>query len=123
MKHRKRIYYTDTQKALMWDCWQHSKSLNQIAPMFDRHHSAVRKTLAEHGGIRPPVRQESPRMFSLAEREEISRRLAVERSIRMIAALIGRATSTISREIGRNEGLEGYRTGQAGEAGTGHGAL
>lgn len=39
MKRRKRIYYTDTQKALMWDRWQQGESLHQIASLFERHHS------------------------------------------------------------------------------------
>lgn len=30
MKQRPRIYYTDTQKALMWDRWQKRESLQQI---------------------------------------------------------------------------------------------
>lgn len=55
MKRRKRIYYTDTQKALMRDRWQQGESLHQIASLFDRHHSSVRNILAEHGGIRPPI--------------------------------------------------------------------
>ena len=116
MKRRKRIYYTDTQKALMWDRWEQGESLHQIASLFDRHHSSVRNILAGHGGIRPPVRQRSPRVLSLAEREEISRGLAAGRSIRTIAVLLGRAPSTVSREIGRNEGAEGYRASQADQA-------
>lgn len=91
MKHRKRFYYTDTQKALMWDRWQQGESLHQIASLFDRHHSSVRNILAEHGGIRPPVRRRSPRVLSLAEREEISRGLAAGWSIRAIATSLGRA--------------------------------
>ena len=90
MKRRKRIYYTDTQKALMWDRWQQGESLHQIASLFDRHHSSVRNILAEHGSIRPPPRRRSARVLSLAEREEISRGLAAGRSIRAIAALLGR---------------------------------
>ena len=31
MKRRKRIYYTDSQKALMWDRWQRGESLHRIA--------------------------------------------------------------------------------------------
>ena len=87
--------------------------LRQIASLFDRHHSSVRAILAEHGGIRPPTRRRLARLLSLAEREEISRGLAAGRSIRTIAALLGRAPSTISREIGRNDGPEGYRASQA----------
>jgi hypothetical protein len=28
MKYRSRIYYSDTQKALMWDRWQKGESLH-----------------------------------------------------------------------------------------------
>ena len=31
MKYRQRIYYTETQKALMWDRWQKGESLGSIA--------------------------------------------------------------------------------------------
>jgi len=41
MKRRPRIYYTETDKALMWDRWQKGESLNSIARHFDRHHSAI----------------------------------------------------------------------------------
>ena len=53
MKHRPRICYTETDKALMWDRWQKGESLHSIARLFDRHHSSVRGILAETGGIRP----------------------------------------------------------------------
>ena len=90
--------------------------MHQIAPLFDRHHSSVRDILAEHGGIRPPVRRRSSMALSLAEREETSHGLAAGTSIRAIATSLGRAPSTISREIGRNEGREGYRASQADHA-------
>lgn len=38
MNQRLRIYYTKTQKALMWDRWQKVGSLHQTARLFDRHH-------------------------------------------------------------------------------------
>ena len=41
MKQRPRIYYTETDKVLMWDRWQKGESLNAIARLFDRHHSAI----------------------------------------------------------------------------------
>lgn len=68
MKRRKRIHYTDPQKALMRDHWQQGDPLHQIAFLFDRHRCSVRNMLAEHGGIRPSMRRRSPRMLSLAER-------------------------------------------------------
>ena len=86
MKYRTRIYYTDSQKGLMWDRWQRGESLHQIAALFDRWHTSVRRILAESGGIRPPQRRRSSRVLSLAEREEISRGMAAGKSMRMIAA-------------------------------------
>lgn len=116
MKYRKRIYYTDSQKGLMWDRWQRGESLHQIAALFDRRHTSVRRILAESGGIRPPQRRRSARVLSLAEREEISRGMVAGKSMRAIAASLGRAPSTVSRELGRNEGRQGYRAGQADQA-------
>lgn len=54
MKRRPRIYYTDSQKALMWECWRQGDSLQKIAQLFDRNHSSVMRILAETGGIRQP---------------------------------------------------------------------
>jgi IS30 family transposase len=116
MKNRKRIHYTDSQKAVMWDRWQQGEPLHRIAALFDRPASSVRGILMQHGGIRPPPKRRSPRALSLAEREEISRGLAAGWSIRSIATSLGRAPSTVSREINRNEGLEGYRANQADQA-------
>jgi len=116
MKYRTRTYYTEKQKVLMWDRWQKGDSLQQIAQLFDRNHSSVQRILAETGGIRPPQRRRSRLALTLAEREEISRAMVKGQSIRAIAMLLGRAPSTISREIMRNGGQDGYRASQADEA-------
>jgi IS30 family transposase len=89
MKYRTRTYYTDAQKALMWERWKTGESLQQIAQLFDRNHSSVNRILAETGGIRPPRRCRSPRALSLAEREEISRSVVAGQSIRSIASSLG----------------------------------
>ena len=57
MKQRPRIYYTESQKKLMWDHWQKGDSLQHIAQLFDRNHSSIQRILAETGGIRPAVRR------------------------------------------------------------------
>jgi IS30 family transposase len=116
MKYRTRTYYTEEQKALMWDRWQKGESLESIAQLFDRHHSSVQRILAETGGIRPAPRRRSSRSLTLAEREEISRGLASYRSLRAIALQLGRAPSTISREVNRNGGVKQYRASQADQA-------
>lgn len=47
--------------------------------------------------------------LSVEEREVISRELCCEQSARSIGKLLGRHHLTISREIGRNGGLDDYR--------------
>jgi DNA-binding CsgD family transcriptional regulator len=116
MKQRPRIYYTETQKALMWDRWQKGDSLQQIAQLFDRNHPSIQRILAQSGGIRPAQRHRSRLSLTLAEREEISRAVVAGQSIRSIATSLGRAPSTISREIKRNGGQECYRASQADQA-------
>lgn len=116
MKQRTRIYYTESQKALMWDRWKKGESLHQIAQLFDRHHSSIQRILAETGGIRPVKRSRSKFALTLAEREEISRAVVAGYSIRSIATSLRRAPSTISREFKRNGGRQSYRANQAEQA-------
>ncbi len=116
MRYRKRTYYTEEQKALMWDRWQKGDSIREIAQLFDRNHSSVQGIFARYGGMRPPARRRSARSLTLAEREEISRGIASRRSLRSIALRLGRAPSTVSREIQRNGGRHGYRASRADEA-------
>ena len=113
MKYRTRIYYTEEQKALMWERWQKGDSLHSIALLFDRGHSSITRILAETGGIRPPKRIRPSIALTLPEREEISRGLATDQSLRTIAFQLNRSPSTISREINRNGGYACYRAAQA----------
>jgi transposase, IS30 family len=53
--------------------------------------------------------QQSYRRLSDTEREEISRCIEAERSCADIARLLGRHTSTITREVAHNCGKTGYR--------------
>lgn len=116
MKQRTRIYYTESQKALMWERWRKGESLQQIAQLFDRNHSSIEGILARSGGISPAPRHRSGVALTLTEREEISRALASGHSIRSIAVLLDRAPSTISREIQRNGGQGCYRASHADQA-------
>ncbi|WP_425502575.1 hypothetical protein [Pseudomonas izuensis] len=43
MKQRPRIYYTESQKKLMWDHWQKGDSLQQTAQLFERNHSSIQR--------------------------------------------------------------------------------
>ncbi len=113
MKQRPRIYYTETDKALMWDRWQKGESLNAIARLFGRGHSSIQGVLAQTGGIRPRRRRRSRWTLALSEREEISRGVVAGQSVRAIALSLGRAPSTVSREINRNGGRRRYRANKA----------
>ena len=109
MSYRTRIYYTAEQKALMWDRWKKGDTLHDIARLFDRGHSSIQGILQETGGFRPRTRKRSSLSLTLAEREVISRGLAMELSMRTIATQLGRSPSTVSREIKRNGSYADYR--------------
>jgi IS30 family transposase len=116
MKYRSRIYYSDTQKRAMWDRWVRGESLKSIGRYFDRGSSSIYNVLSRTGGIRPPERKRSRLALSRSEREEISRGLASNVSLRAIALQLQRAPSTISREVKRNGGLDQYRASAAEQA-------
>ena len=107
MKQRPRIYYTESQRALMWERWQKGESLQHIAQLFDRNHSSIQRILAETGGIRPAARRRSRWALTLAEREEISRAVVAGHSMRSIQRnsaerplrSVGRSSATVARNV------------------------
>ena len=101
--------FTAAESAQIWDRWQRGEALKLIGRAFGRHSSAIFAHLKPTGGIRPAPRRRAARVLSLAEREELSRGLARGASLRSIAADLGRAASTLSRELRRNGGRDLYR--------------
>jgi IS30 family transposase len=89
--------------------------MSSIGRLFDRDSSSIYPLLSRTGGIRTPVRKRSRLALTLSEREEISRGIVAKRSIRSMAALLGRSASTVSREVHRNGGYDQYRAAVAGE--------
>jgi len=116
MKYRRRIYYSAAQRAEIWDRWQRGESMSSIGRVFDRQSSSVFSVISPTGGIRPPERRRHRQALSLDEREEISRGLSSDRSLRSIARQLGRAASTISREVRRNGGRTAYRAAASDQA-------
>jgi len=100
----------------MWDRWKKGDSMHTIARLFDRGHGSIQRILKETGGIRPPPRGRSKLSLTLAEREEISRGVVAGHSLRSIAETLGRAPSTVCREVNRNGGRQHYRANQADQA-------
>ena len=102
-------------KAELWERWRRGESLKAIGRAFGKPSSSIYFQVAPHGGIRPAPRRRSRLALTLSEREEILRGIAGARSMRSIARLLGRAPSTVSREIKRNGGYDRYRAAAADE--------
>ncbi len=116
MKYRRRIFFTDKQKSEIWDRWQRGESMSSIGRRFERASSSIYPLLERTGGIRPPERRRSRLALTLVDREEISRGLSANQSLRSIARSLNRAASTISREVQRNGGIKHYRAALSDEA-------
>src|SRR6266699_469650 len=107
--------FTAAEKTELWDRWQRGESLKAIGRAFGKPSSSIYFQVSPHGGIRPPPRRRSRLALTLAEREEISRGIATDRSARSMARLLGHSASTVSREISRNGGYHRYRAALADE--------
>ena len=73
----------------------------------------VQQVVARYGGVASRMRPRPAIRLAAAEREELSRGLLARRSLRQIAAQLGRAPSTIAREVRANGGRCHYRAWQA----------
>jgi IS30 family transposase len=105
--------FTAAEKTEPWERWQRGESLKAIGRAFGNPSSSIYYQVAPHGGIRPAPRRRSQLALTLSEREEISRGIAIHRSARSMAGLLGRSPSTVSREISWNGGYDGYRAALA----------
>jgi IS30 family transposase len=101
------------QRADMWNRWKAGQSLHAIGRVLGKDHRVIRFLLARHGGIAPAARHRSQRVLTLAEREDISRGIASGCSMRFMAQRLGRACSTVSREVARHGWRAQYRASEA----------
>ena len=115
MVRRFRRGFTTAEKTEMWDRWQRGESLSSIGRAFGKESSSVYFQISPYGGVRPASRRRSRLALTLLERETISRGLVARQSARSMARQLGRSPSTVSREIKRNGGCDGYRAAQADE--------
>ena len=105
--------YTVGERRELWERWKRGESVSDIGRALDRAPSSIHGAIRVYGGVPPRERRRSRLVLSAAEREEISRGVAAGESARRIAVRLGRASSTIARELGRNGGRRGYRAADA----------
>jgi len=101
--------FSEAERAGIWDSIERGESLRVIGRRMGRAHGSIRQFLVDNAGRRPRPPGSSDLRLTLTEREEISRGLAGGLSLRVIAAGIGRAPSTVSREVNVNGGRTRYR--------------
>lgn len=104
---------TRAQVEALWARWREGQTTDVIAAAIAAPATSVYSVVRRHGGIPPRPRQRARRALRAAEREEISRGVAANQSAQAIARALGRAPSTISREIARHGGRDHYRAADA----------
>ncbi len=110
---RRRRNYSAQERRELWERWKRGESVSAIGRALERGPATIHWTIRQHGGIAPPERRRSRLALTLREREEISRGVAVGDSARRIAVRLGRAPSTITRELAGHGGRRRYRAAEA----------
>jgi IS30 family transposase len=105
--------FSAEEVRVLWRAWKSGSTLSQIAEELNRRAVSVLQVLRRDGGFAPRARRRASRALQVQEREEVSRGLSAGLSIREIARRLGRAASTVSREIRRNGGKQWYRAAHA----------
>lgn len=100
---------SEAEKAEIWVSLERGEAIRGIARRLGRAHGSIRTFMVDDAGRRPRPLGSSDLRLTLAEREEISRGLAGGLSLWAIAAGMGRAPSTVCREVNANGGRSGYR--------------
>jgi IS30 family transposase len=108
-----RHFLTTDEKTELWLRWSRGEGVPAIAHALGRRPMCIWRVLKTTGGIAPPHRTRAVRSLSTAERTVVSRGLAAGQSMRAIARTLGRAPSTISREVERHAGPDGYDAARA----------
>ena len=105
----RRFGLSAVEQEQVWELWGTGKSLRAVARAIGCREQQLRRYVWSTGGVRPAARRRAAWCLSVDEREEISRGLARGDSCRQIGAIVGRSHSTVSREVKRNGGRDGYR--------------
>ena len=113
MVRRRGARLTAAQRAELWRRWRQGESLNAIGRALGRIPKMVRYVVAGAGGIPPIPRHRARQALTLCEREVISRGVARGLTLRQNSRDLGRAPSTVSREVRRHGGPRRYRAANA----------
>jgi transposase, IS30 family len=84
-------------------------TVREVVAESGRSKATVERVTAARGGLPPRRTGRAPGALSGPDREEISRGLMAGDSFRAIGRRLGRAASTVSREVGLNGGRDRYR--------------
>jgi IS30 family transposase len=110
-----RVHLTVEQRHLALRLKAKGLSLREIGPQVGCSHQGV--ALIVRRASQRPVRHDGwvpgPGRLTLADREEITLGLHARESFTAIAARLGKAVSTVTREVAANGGREGYRAWRA----------
>jgi|SRR5205085_4197758 len=109
------VRLSEPNKARLWELRLGGATLAKIAAEFGVSIPTVHRVIALRGGVAPRPRCGSGLALQSDQREVISRGLSAGLSLRAIAREIGRAPSTVSREVARNGGRQAYRAIRAGQ--------
>ena len=97
-----------------WESFQAGQFASEAGERIGVDRTTAKRMLVAAGGVRPRRgRGLQGRYLSFAEREEIAIGIAAGESLREIAVRIGRAPSTVSRELARNSVKGRYRASSA----------
>src|SRR3954470_14485471 len=114
MVEKARVRFSASERAELWERWRGGQWIADIARGLERRNkSGVYRILSADGGITTRPGRRAAAALKLDEREEISRGIAAGDSMRQIARKLGRAASTVSRELKRHGGREAYRASEA----------
>jgi IS30 family transposase len=104
------------QVVELWDGCEAGQTVSQLARRFGTRQASMYQRIQASGGFQPTIPTRAAGHLTLEDREEISRGLAADHSIRAIAARSGRCPSTISREVKANGGRAHYQAAAADRA-------
>ncbi|NOJ98594.1 IS30 family transposase [Corallococcus coralloides] len=90
------------------------ETFEQAAVVIGCSKKSIQRLLVKTGGVAPRARLRSPMCLSLQEREEVLRGVHAGESMRAIARRLGRAASTVSRDVATG-GRRKYRAWRAEE--------